>query len=210
MNGRWEVRFRSMSQRDAGSATVPVRNADGYYDWVKGVDAGIRLELVPAGTPAQRCSPTSILMAGYNPAARRTATIGVTSPSASYAGTVTPWSQVGDLSSKRQWTGPVNSKKSAWHVWGVELKPTTITWFMDGKVTRRAPRPASTQNVPFMFRESILGSTDPSLHTAFTATQMDWARYWTLKKTTKNKKKRKALAHAPVLARTAASSIGPC
>lgn len=211
VTGRWEVRFRSMSQRDPGSATVKVKDpSTGYGMMVPGVDYNVRLELVPSGSRDQRCTPTSVLLAGYNPAVRRHASIGVTAPDASFAGAVTPWSQVGDLDADRHWAGPVNSKKSAWHVWAVELKPTVITWFLDGKVVRRAPRPVSTRSTAFSLRSSLLGSTDTAVHTAFTATQMDWARYWKLKRTTKNKKKRKALRTAPLLAPTKAATIGPC
>ncbi|UDY24235.1 hypothetical protein [Nocardioides sp. Kera G14] len=211
VNGRWEVRFRSLSKRDPGSSTIQMQNpSTGAWENVPAVDYNVRLELVPYGSPAVRCTPTSILMSGYNPAVRRTATIGVTAPGATYAGTVTPWSQVADLNSSRHWSGPVNSKQSAWHVWAVELKPTVITWFLDGKVVRRAPRPASIRNTAFMFRETLLASTDASKHTALVQTQLDWARYWTLKRTTKKKKKRRALNTAPLLARSGASSLGPC
>ncbi|WP_300677291.1 hypothetical protein [Nocardioides sp.] len=210
VNGRWEVRFRSISQRDPGVNSIKLKAADGTVTTVPATDYKVRLELVPSGTVDQRCSPTSVLMAGYDPANRRTAAIGVTATDGSYAGTVTPWSQVGDLDSKRHWAGPVNSKKSAWHVWAVELKPTVITWFMDGKVVRRAPRPVSTRATAFSFREGLLGSTNPAVHTAYTSTQIDWARYWTLKRTTKKKRLLKQLRTAPLLARTTATTIGPC
>lgn len=208
-NGRWEVRFRSLSKRDPAQRTIEIKRPDGSRVAEPITDAALRLELVPAGTRAQRCSPTSVLLAGYSPSDQRTATLGVRAPDASYAGTVTAWSQLADQSWRRQWKGG-NSKKSAWHVWAVELRPTVITWFLDGKVVRRAPRPASTQNLKFSFRQGTLSSLTPGVHTAFTSTQMDWARYYSLKKLTKKKAKKRALAHAPVLARTSGSTIGPC
>ncbi|MFT4264487.1 MAG: hypothetical protein QM572_13965 [Nocardioides sp.] len=210
VNGRWEVRFRSLSQRDPGQTTQAIRESDGKLHDYPVQDAGIRIELVPAGTETQRCSPTSVLLSGYHPTDGKSTAIGVNAPDATYAGTETAWSQFGDLSYHRHWTGPTESKKSAWHVVGVQLTSTTITWFLDGKVTYRAPRPASTRNTAFHLRQSVLGGDPANGHTVTTRAMMDWARYWTLKRTTKNKKKLRALANAPLLAGSSSTTVGPC
>jgi hypothetical protein len=210
VNGRWEVRYRTLSRRDAAETTIEIEQPDGSTTVEPLTDYKSRLELVPAGTPAQRCTPTSILMAGFDPAEVRVAVIGLTTPGVSYAGKVTAWSQLGDLNHRGSWTGPSNTKKQAWHVWGIELKPKVISWFLDGKVIRRAPRPASIRSTAFSFRAGLLGAASPQVHTAASTSQMDWARYWTLKHTTKNKAKKRALKRAPLLPATRATAIGPC
>ena len=43
-----------------------------------------------------------------------------------------------------------------------------------------------------------------------TVTQLDWARYWSLKRTTKTKKKVRALRHAPALTPRVRSAAPGC
>jgi hypothetical protein len=189
--GRWEVRFRSRT----GSQRVPT-----------GTPYQVKIELVPTGTPATRCAPESVLMAGYNPAtAGRTATVGLTRPGFRAAAAATPG---GPLFDSRTWNGTQSARVGAWRVWAVEVTRDHISWFLDGRVIRREARPAALIGKPLHLRMSLLST--PGAQMAPTVTQLDWARYWSLKRTTKAKKKLRALRTAPALAQVAQSPAPGC
>ncbi|GAA1966664.1 hypothetical protein GCM10009798_28820 [Nocardioides panacihumi] len=188
--GRWEVRFRSKT----GNQRTP-----------SGAPYQVKIELVPTGTRATRCAPESVLMAGYDPAtAGRTARVGVTRPGFRASAPATP---VGPLFDVVKWNGTQDEHVGAWRVWAVEVGRDHISWFLDGRVIRRESRPAALIGKPLHLRLSLL-ATSPQMAPAMT--QLDWARYWTLKRTTKARKKVRALRHAPGLTATTASPAPGC
>jgi hypothetical protein len=192
LRGRWEVRFRSKT----GTGRTPAGLTPHQ----------VKLELVPAGTPATRCAPSSILMAGYDPAASgRTAVLGVTRPGFVAAAPATP---VGPLFDVKSWNGTQDERVGAWRVWAVEVGRDHISWFLDGKIVRRENRPEALLGTKLHLRLSLLST--PGATMAPTTTQLDWARYWTLKRTTKGKKKVRALTHAPGLASVTTSPAPGC
>lgn len=179
--GRWEVRFRSKTSR--------TRSEPGSRDYQ------VKLELVPSGAPARRCTPQSILMAGYDPAtAGRTATVGVSSSRGRLAAGART---VGPLYDVDQWKPQQNVHDAAWRVWAVEVTRTHVSWFLDGKVIRRENRSAAQIRKPLHLRLSLLSV--PGGPMARVVTQIDWARYWPLKHQTKSKRKLRQLRNAPGL-----------
>lgn len=190
--GRWEVRFRSKTGTPrTPSGLTPYR---------------VKIELVPSGTGATRCAPESVLMTGYDPAtAGRTARVGVTRPGFRASAPATP---VGPLFDVTSWNGTQDEHVGAWRVWAVEVARTHISWFLDGRVIRREARPAALIGKPLHLRLSLLSTLGAEMAPTFT--QLDWARYWTLKRTTKAKKKVRALRRAPALTATATSPAPGC
>jgi hypothetical protein len=188
--GRWEVRFRSKTGTPKFSDGRPYQ---------------VKLELVPAG-PAIRCAPESILMAGYDPAtAGRTAQVGVTRPGFRAAAPATP---VGPLFDVTTWNGTQSERVGAWRVWAVEVARDHISWFLDGRVIRRENRPAALIGKRLHLRLSLLDVEGAEMEQ--TVTQLDWARYWTLKRTTKKPKKLRALRRAPGLTQVENSPAPGC
>jgi hypothetical protein len=188
--GRWEVRFRSKT----GTPRVP----DGRPYQVK-------LELVPSGA-ATRCAPESILMAGYDPAtAGRTAHVGVTRSGFRAAAPATP---VGPLFDVTTWNGTQDERVGAWRVWAVEVTRNHISWFLDGRVIRRENRAAALIGKRLHLRLSLLDV--PGAEMEPTVTQLDWARYWSLKRTTHARKKVRALRRAPGLTTVSRSPAPGC
>jgi hypothetical protein len=188
--GRWEVRFRSKS----GTRNVP-RSLPAY---------SVKLELVPTGTPT-RCAPESILMTGYDQdTTGRTARVGVSRPGANAAA---PATTVGPLFDHDRWNGAQSRRKGAWRVWAVEVTRDHISWFLDGRIIRRQPRDGVLDGQRLHLRMSLLSTGDAMEPTV---TQLDWARYWNLKRTTKAKKKVRALRRAPELSAVAQSPAPGC
>jgi hypothetical protein len=186
VRGRWEVRFRS-------KVGVPRETIGTPY--------AVRLELVPAGAPA-RCAPESIVMASYDQrSSRRTATVGVRRPGFRASAPVTA---AGPLYDVHQFDPAQNTRQGAWRVWAVEVGRDHISWFLDGHVVRRENRPAALIGKPLHLRISLLSVPGAQMTTA--VTQIDWARYWSLKRTTHQKKKVRALRHAPALTRSTTPS----
>jgi hypothetical protein len=145
-------------------------------------------------------------MAGYDPAtAGRTATVGVTRPGFRAAA---PARTVGPLFDVRTWNGAQDERVGAWRVWAVEVTRNHISWFLDGRVIRRENRPAALIGKPLHLRLSLLSV--PGAQMAPSVTQLDWARYWPMKRTTKAKKKLRALRNAPGLTQVAGSPAPGC
>lgn len=175
--GRWEVRFRSRS----GSWRQP-----------DGRPYAVKVELVPASAPSA-CAPRSIVMASYNQGgSRRVATVGVRNGAFRAAA---PVRAAGPIYDVRKWNNAQSKKRGAWRVWAVEVTRNHISWFLDGRIVKRENRPAALLGQQLHLRISLLGGAGM----APTATQLDWARYWSLKRTTKAKKKVRQLRRAPAL-----------
>jgi hypothetical protein len=190
--GRWEVRFRSKT----GTPHTPAGTTP----------YAVKIELVPAGTPATRCSSESVLMAGYNPATtRRTARIGVTRPGFRSMAAATTNGPLYDVTT---WNGAQNTRQGAWRAWAVEVGRNHISWFLDGRVVRRENRPAALIGKPLHLRISLLSTRGREMAPA--TTQLDWARYWSLKRTTHARQKVRALRSAPGLATVSRSPAPGC
>jgi len=80
-----------------------------------------------------------------------------------------------------------------WHEFAVEVTKTHISWFIDAKVVRTERRPAALSGAKLTMQAALL--TDPGKAMNKTRLQLDWARYWTMKK--KSKKSVSAPATTP-------------
>lgn len=184
--GRWEIRFRSQSKGEAAG------------------DYRVQAELVPSGS-IEKCEAKSITMVAYDPSAPSTAKLGVTRPGVALGAALnvtTPPLNTNNAG----WTKGNDPKISGWHVWAVEVKPTKISWFLDGRIVRREVRKAAMFNEYLSMRISLL--SDAAAPTSSTRTQLDWARWFSLKRTTKNKALVKQLQTAKPLT-TISKSVNP-
>ncbi|MDO7869518.1 family 16 glycosylhydrolase [Nocardioides jiangxiensis] len=144
--GRWEFRMKSKQ-------------------WATATPYQVRLELVPAGTPASSCGTTAVTLASWN---------GYTSS--------TP-TRLGVRNGTSRWTlAPFTlNQANVFHTYAVEIKDTAITWFVDAKAVGRL---TSTQ-APGAFSTTALVPRlvlDGPAGTAMTHTRAttDWDRYFTL------------------------------
>ena len=67
-----------------------------------------------------------------------------------------------------------------WHTFAVEVTRTRISWFVDAHVVATETRPAAMTNVPFTVQLRLAPTT--AGRGDRTRMQLDWLRYWTLRK----------------------------
>ncbi|MET3963239.1 hypothetical protein ABIE44_003173 [Marmoricola sp. OAE513] len=184
--GRWEIRFRTRSTGSAGQ----------HYR--------VQVELVPSG-PIEACEARSITVASWDPDQPTTAKVGITRPGIALGSNVTVKTPPLNAS-QAGWTNGSSPTTSGWHVWAVQVKPTHISWFLDGRIIRRESRKAAQFDEWLSMRLSLISETGRP--TASAKSQLDWGRWFSLKRTTKNKKLVKQLRTAPALSRIG-SSVNP-
>ena len=68
-----------------------------------------------------------------------------------------------------------------WHTFAVEVTGKRISWFVDAHVIATQARPAAMAHVPFTV-QLRLESTRDAGKGAMSRMQLDWLRYWTLRK----------------------------
>lgn len=77
-------------------------------------------------------------------------------------------------------TKRMSFRKDQWHTFAVEVKPHRIAWFVDAHAVAVEKSPAAMSHPPltvrFTLRPTGSGAQDRS------RMQMDWLRYWTLKR----------------------------
>ena len=71
-------------------------------------------------------------------------------------------------------------RSRAWHTYAVEITPDHISWFVDTKVIRTETRTAALAGAKY--RPQFVISGDPEAHMNESWMQMDWVRYYTLKR----------------------------
>ncbi|MFL6062457.1 MAG: hypothetical protein ACJ72E_14590 [Marmoricola sp.] len=189
--GRWEIRYRSRSTRDG-------RPGMGDYR--------VQVELVPAGS-VQRCEPRSITVVAYDPAAPTVARVGITK-GALHLGSALPVTSPTLNPSSSGWVNGSSPTASAWHAWAVEVAPDHVSWFKDGRVVRRETRSAALFHEPLELRLSLL--PEKAGTTAKAYSQLDWARWFSLRRTTTAAAAVQALRSAPALVPVPASVNPGC
>jgi len=121
------------------------------------------VSLVPAGKRPQHCGASDIGLTSFTPNTRGAATW-----------TTRQLPNIQHTFSKRMSFGP-----DQWHTFGVEVKKHRIAWFVDAKSVS-VEHVAHPSRVPLTVRFTMQpqgsGTTDLS------RMQMDWLRYWTLKR----------------------------
>lgn len=71
-----------------------------------------------------------------------------------------------------------------WHVFAVEVTKKRVLWFVDGKIAANEPRDEALSGEKFKFQVRLVPTKPGKVHQKFRI-QLDWARYWTLKKPNK-------------------------
>lgn len=187
--GRWEIRYRSRSTRDG-------RVGMGDYR--------VQVELVPAGT-VQRCEARSITVVAYDPASPTVAKVGLTRGSV-HLGSALPVTSPTLNPTSTGWVNGSSPTASAWHAWAVEVAPDHISWFKDGRIVRRETRSAALFHEPLELRLSLIPERTGTTAKAYS--QLDWARWFSLRRTTSSPALVQGLRAAPRLG-TVASSVNP-
>lgn len=160
---------------DGGSDVVNVWPDDqkaAYGRWearVRGVDKSatgdeyqLNWELVPTGR--YHCGARSIVLSSYHLGDRAARGAVRTLPDHQFS-----------YSRRISTLGSGN-----WHTYAIEVTRTHISWFVDTKVVRTERRPAALSGVTFRPRFRVVGVPGATMKKS--AMQMDWVRYYTLKR----------------------------
>jgi hypothetical protein len=120
-------------------------------------------ELVPAGDRAQRCGGKDVALASYTPRGRRATHYVRSLPDHAY------------VTSKR-----IGLHDNQWHTFAVEITHRRISWFVDAHVVSSERRRDAFTHTPFAVRFTMQGAGAGRMDRS--RMQMDWLRYWTLKR----------------------------
>ncbi|WP_300677289.1 hypothetical protein [Nocardioides sp.] len=126
----------------------------------------VQLALIPAKRSERHCGAQDITFLDYTPAKRSTAKVAAnTLPAASYTYSKKLSRKVGG---------------DEWHVFGVEVTAKHIAWFMDAHLVAIEKRPAALSGVDLKMQARLVPTAGKRMEK--TRLQLDWARYWTMKK----------------------------
>ena len=129
-------------------------------------DYRVQVALVPAAKKKRHCGARDIVMLDYTPKKSHTAKFAVRNlPNVQF---------VYDKELSRK----VGSDE--WHVFGVEVTPKHVKWFVDARLVATEKRPAALSGVPLTMQARLVA--EPGARMNKTRLQLDWARYWTMKK----------------------------
>lgn len=138
----------------------------------------LRIELLPEAK-LQHCGGLGITMLSYKPSKQRTAKFAIhTLPNKSF---------------RKTYKTPRVIGNDEWHTLAVEVTPKRISWYVDAKVIAKETRRDAMPNVPLRMKFSLVPKKGAT-QSRDTRLNLDWARYWTLKKKGKNQSK---VANAP-------------
>ncbi|MET3961125.1 hypothetical protein ABIE44_001059 [Marmoricola sp. OAE513] len=172
--GRWETRFRTDRMRSATR---------------KGLDYTIRIQLIPTKKSAQHCGAQGVTMLNYRRAKPHTAAFEIhTLPNNVFKKVIGHKRNIGH---------------DEWHTIAVEITRKRISWYVDAKVVAKEVRPAALLNVPMKMKFSLI-PPKKNVHMRDAKIQIDWGRYWNLKKKGKNQSK---VAKAPRTKRHTAKHV---
>ena|SRR4051794_3183683 len=137
-------------------------------------DYRVVVSLVPESKRQRHCGAQDIDLLDYNPQRSHTANFNIhTLPNRRFSASETLKRKVGG---------------DEWHEFAVEVTRSHISWFIDAHVVRTEKRPAALSGKKLTMQAALVA--EPGHKMNKTRVQLDWARYWTLKK--KNKKSVKA------------------
>jgi hypothetical protein len=123
----------------------------------------VRTELVPAAKRPQRCGARNIALNSYTLGGNR---------AHHYIRTLPDNQGVAH-------TG-LNLGTDRWHTFAVELTKKRISWFVDGHVLSTARRAPANADLPYTVRFTMLAKPGARMNPS--RMQMDWLRYFTLRK----------------------------
>jgi hypothetical protein len=132
-------------------------------------DYSVRVALVPVRTQDVHCGAQQVTLLDYSPAAPRTAGLSLHAlPDLALDTAVTTARTVGD---------------DQWHEFAVEVAPDHVSWFVDARVVATQRTSAAYFSVPLRMQVSLVSTPGAAMQP--TRVQLDWARYWTLRKPSK-------------------------
>jgi hypothetical protein len=120
-------------------------------------------ELVPAGGRPQHCGGKNIALESYRQHQRRATHYVRSLPNHAY------------VTQKR-----IGLHDNQWHTFAVEVTHRRISWFVDAHVVSSERRRDARTDTPFAVRFTMKGAGDQRMNRS--RMQMDWLRYWTLKR----------------------------
>ncbi len=123
----------------------------------------VRTELIPAAKRAQHCGARNVALNSYRLGGNRVH---------HYIRSLPDDQAVAH-------TG-VNLGNDRWHTFAVEVTKKRISWFVDGHVLSTENRREALSDVPYTVRFTMLGQGSKRMNKA--RMQMDWLRYYTLRK----------------------------
>jgi len=126
----------------------------------------VRTELIPAGKRDQNCGARNIALESFKLGGNRAHLYIRNLPNLSF----------------NAHTG-VNLGRDVWHTFAVEVRKKRISWFVDGHVLRTERRSAALSGVPLTVRFSMAAQKGQRMNQG--RMQMDWLRYFTLRKPNK-------------------------
>jgi hypothetical protein len=139
-------------------------------------DPRVVLSLTPVSKAQRHCRAQDIDFLDYSPKRSHTANLNIhTLPNNRFHAAKSLSRKVGG---------------DEWHEFAVEVTKSHISWFIDAHVVRTERRPEALSGRRFTMQAALL--TAPGQVMNKTRLQLDWARYWTMKK--KSKKSIKAPA----------------
>jgi hypothetical protein len=126
-------------------------------------DYRVMTELVPAGNRPEHCGANNIALEAYQPGRTMVSHYIRSRPDHRYFA--------------RKGLGLHNDQ---WHTFAVEVTRKRISWFVDAHVISTEKRDDALTGVPFAVRFTMQGVEGKRMNQS--RMQMDWLRYWTLRK----------------------------
>ena len=129
-------------------------------------DYTVRVALVPVRAQDAHCGAQQATLLDYSPTAPRAAGFSLNAlPDLALETAVTTTRTVG---------------ADQWHEFAVEVAPDHVSWFVDAQVVATQPTTAAYFSVPLRMQVSLVSTPGATMQP--TRVQLDWARYWTLRK----------------------------
>jgi hypothetical protein len=129
----------------------------------------VRVALVPANPVQSHCGAQQVTLLDYSPAAPRTAGFAIHAlPDRSYDAMLATTRAVGS---------------DQWHEFAVEVAADHVSWFVDAQVVATQRTDTALLDVPLRMQVSLVATAGAAMRP--TRVQLDWARYWTLRKKSK-------------------------
>ena len=118
-------------------------------------------QLVPVG--GDSCGANTIVLASYVPGAARAVGAVRTLPNNAFV-----------------YQRPLDLRSRAWHTYAVEVARDHISWFVDTRVIRTERRPEALAGVKYRPQFTMEAPAETEMRASWM--QMDWVRYYTLKR----------------------------
>jgi hypothetical protein len=129
-------------------------------------DYRVRVSLVPVSKSQRHCRAQDIDFLDYSPAQSHTASFNIhTLPNNRFHADKRLGRKVGG---------------DEWHEFAVEVTKSHISWFVDAHVVRTERRPAALSGQKYTMQAALVAAPGQKMNK--TRLQLDWARYWTMKK----------------------------